>query len=897
MAKVFVGNISPIGQHTLQRYLDVYAPDAVLEPLKPVGIKGKMKNHAARAEVLLVILDESLYQTCVGFADDVLAMSKVHKYTTDDSLTEFLIERFGKLDDTGSLPPDQLMAMGSMGGVYSYEEDFSNIRITNNQDELKELQDKLAQSELQIRNLMNQLKDKSAGSEEDLLSFVNRIKTLEGQLKEKEAELEQAKGDLSSTTAVSEEVENLKSRLKEVGEQRAETEHKRLELQTQLEQLQTSLNAVESEKSKLESDLEAKAKEIELLNSQLTSAVGSSSHELEVANAELQVLRDQIKQGDASAEELVTIKAELEQQKLEYKNLKIDFDTQVQSYDKLHAEFEATEGVLDKKTEELEAANGKIEELSAKILELEKEIASKVSEAREVSDDYDHEKDGLNKQIEALTEKCNSLNEDIASMNTELEALREKESQLTLLNVDLTTKTETIQTLNNELQDMRVTLQEKEDALRTVEQKLILSQDEVETSNRIADDVLEAKRSLEAQVASSTSRIRELTEKVTSLTQQLDKRNDEYRALSTEKLTADADVMKLKGEIEVLQMSVISSKTDAQLLTEAKNALFEEQRKSARLSTELELVKKSGGVSGASADVVEGLTTQINSLKSELEIARSSPQVDTTEIENLRSELQASRDKYLSVEMQLTEKDEVIQELEGGIFARLANIATLRSPVSESLGQLTGGYDRFCCVISGHGESSDTVCQNLAASCASEPNRRFLVLDITTDSSLDLSLGAVQVPKARDWLVGGNSYKNFIAKTKYQNVLVMSTALAPMNDLYLLNVDWEKQLGELRGLADCCILYLGCLNNPVVKVLFNTFVPVMKTYIMMKSRPVSIRSAILTLSTLGESAVHPNVNAVCLDYVGNDNVVQNFCTRLQSKYRTTLLQKGQILHF
>ena len=46
MAKVFVGNISPIGQHTLQRYLDVYAPDAVLEPLKPVGIKGKIDRKS-----------------------------------------------------------------------------------------------------------------------------------------------------------------------------------------------------------------------------------------------------------------------------------------------------------------------------------------------------------------------------------------------------------------------------------------------------------------------------------------------------------------------------------------------------------------------------------------------------------------------------------------------------------------------------------------------------------------------------------------------------------------------------------------------------------------------------------------------------------------------------------
>mgnify|MGYP004682862971 CR=1 FL=1 len=64
--KVFVGNISPEGEHILTTYLNVFMPDAVIEPLKPAGIKGKMKNHATRQDVALVILDESLYQSCVG---------------------------------------------------------------------------------------------------------------------------------------------------------------------------------------------------------------------------------------------------------------------------------------------------------------------------------------------------------------------------------------------------------------------------------------------------------------------------------------------------------------------------------------------------------------------------------------------------------------------------------------------------------------------------------------------------------------------------------------------------------------------------------------------------------------------------------------------------------------
>ena len=114
MFKVFVGGISPEGEHLLTTYLNVFMPDAVIEPLKAVGIKGKMKNHAKRQDVALVIIDESLYQACVGVADDVLALPKVHKYVDDDGLNQFLISKFGRLDgvdtqESAVIPPDMLM--------------------------------------------------------------------------------------------------------------------------------------------------------------------------------------------------------------------------------------------------------------------------------------------------------------------------------------------------------------------------------------------------------------------------------------------------------------------------------------------------------------------------------------------------------------------------------------------------------------------------------------------------------------------------------------------------------------------------------------------------------------------------------------------------------------------
>ena len=176
--KVYIGAISPEGEHLLNAYLTKFLPDAEVEPLKPAGIKGKMRNRGARADVALIILDEALWGQCVGAVDDVLAMSKTHKYIDDDGLKQFLIARFGVVDifaDSGTIVPEDYIDapdLPEMNTAHSYvpmdnvvhtvadddidmSTDYQEEQNIEERDSeiISELRDKLAKSEMLVRNL------------------------------------------------------------------------------------------------------------------------------------------------------------------------------------------------------------------------------------------------------------------------------------------------------------------------------------------------------------------------------------------------------------------------------------------------------------------------------------------------------------------------------------------------------------------------------------------------------------------------------------------------------------------------------------------------------------------------------------------------------------------------
>ena len=171
MTKVFVGGITPEGERLVNMYLEKFMPDAVIEPLKAAGIRGRIKNHAKRPDVALVIIDESLYEQCRDVASDVLAMPKVHKYVNDEGLKQFLISKFGVIEgvDTDSSTPigDNVEIKQSVSSNRVDESlDFGDISEESSDESfsaeyVNKLRMELEQSQLLVRNLSEQLQGSS----------------------------------------------------------------------------------------------------------------------------------------------------------------------------------------------------------------------------------------------------------------------------------------------------------------------------------------------------------------------------------------------------------------------------------------------------------------------------------------------------------------------------------------------------------------------------------------------------------------------------------------------------------------------------------------------------------------------------------------------------------------
>lgn len=173
---IYVGNISTQSEFILNKYIDRYMPGATVEPLQPVGLRTRMKNKVPRPDVIMVILEDALYQSCVGVADDVLAMPKVHRYENDEGLKNYLIRRFGKLDDTdicAYVEPEVESA--------DVEENFTGIKESfEDESELKRLRSLLAQREVVVEQLTAQINE--LGASADNSAFIARIRELEEEL-------------------------------------------------------------------------------------------------------------------------------------------------------------------------------------------------------------------------------------------------------------------------------------------------------------------------------------------------------------------------------------------------------------------------------------------------------------------------------------------------------------------------------------------------------------------------------------------------------------------------------------------------------------------------------------------------------------------------------------------
>lgn len=431
MSRVFAGGVSQEGLALISTYLNKYMPDAEVEQLPAVGIKGKIKNQGKRPDVALIILDSSLYQQCVGIADDVLSLPKVHKYEDDESLKQFLIEKFGVAEEATSKE-----------GIS--EEPVVSDEVSS--EELRKLKVLLQSKEATITNLRNRIRELSLDNE-DLNTYIDKIAFLEQQLAEAGSGSGEKGGSKKSSLAV--ELSNLEvknhnlqteldtvksdyaklkaeySASKSDSDDREKTEIEMNALKTKITSLEEDLKESESVKSGLEEQL----RQLELAKQELAKRC-SALENSEGMNTELQSKLDSLKASLESVEdENSSLKAELSSAKAELKEVKdalISSENVVKTLTEEVSKASASSAESAELSVELSKAKDSVASLTSSLEIAKADLQQRETEIRELSEKID----GYESEIESRDSSISDLSREISSARTEIEALSEKVKSL-----------------------------------------------------------------------------------------------------------------------------------------------------------------------------------------------------------------------------------------------------------------------------------------------------------------------------------------------------------------------------------------------------------------------------------------------------------------------------------
>ena len=513
---VYAGGISPKGEYLLKRYLDKFAPNATIEPLKNVGIKGKMRNYGNRPDVMLIIIEESLYQVCVGFVDNVLQLPKVHKYTTDDALERFLIERLGVLDEESSAPSSILES----SRVNADETDsmvvpFEHVKTADK--EMQKLRDQLDQSELLISNLTSQLEEAKSG--EGVSLFVQRIKSLEADLEIRNSELASLKNENFS--------------LEEKGNKISDLQISIDELQKEINEEKKKSSALKFEQNKLISGNEVLTEQLKSLQLELETELESNrslKSELKVLKdgaEDSDILKEQIQSMSGLQDEVTELTSVLSDVQLALENKTVDVEflesklkEKEVSIDALRLEIDSQkelfEGKIEKYCLDISTLNEEIRNLQDELDQLKEDSVSAKSfndlriEKEDLSESLqvaEQEKELLSQKYEETLEsllnsdvKVEKLTNEILSFQAELEEVRKGELLVKSLNEELLAERRKTTQLNSRLEKLEYAEREllvTTEKLKNVEQRDVSSDEILRLRKRNAELEVQSLEQLE----------------------------------------------------------------------------------------------------------------------------------------------------------------------------------------------------------------------------------------------------------------------------------------------------------------------------------------------------------------------------------------------------------------
>lgn len=891
MSKIIIGNVTSEGDRLIHKYLEKFMPDAVVEPLKASGIKSKLKMNAKRPDVAFIIIDEPLYQQCAGTIDDVLKLPKVHKYTTDSSLKEFLISKFGVIDDIEEKPVVQEVhttepvkepekevvqestpvstvvteatgmdldfgSMGAFGGMQT---------SVSSDEEIERLNKELEQSKMLVKNLTRQLQN--AGDDSDVAVLVNRIKELDKALKDKDnriSELENesymAVGKVAKAEEAITKLAKTEEELKHQRELNAQCNYAKTELEKEIseskskivslesykkkyEDTQTQLTKVQADYKRVYANYESKCDEYNVLLTRAENAEkGSTSVHKQVKELNVKIA-DMQSQLESKAKEITSLEASNKDAKAKIESLTVQVQTLTKSLSDANTKVSSLEVEITKS--------------KARVSSLEKELSDAKEELSMALDDNTK----LEKELNAEKAKVSEANTKLVGVESELSSakysIESYKTQVEALNLsikDLKSKSENLSKLVDELDKCKATLSERDSKITSLEATIKVQTDEtlsLENRLRALSNSVGDNKELESKISS-------LQKELTDVKNQLANKREEYTKLSEAKEASELQAERNKLELET--------------------TLSDKDREIKNLESEVELLKRGENKDGKTAE----LRLKILDLQEENQsLKRKQDNGNVEEIIKLKEELSSVKMRSVDLEMELAERDEREKEVQSSIFTVMSNCALPRLTVDARVEVPDIEMPKCHVVASGSAESNMSLYKTIKNTCIANQGKKIIIVDLSSDSYIDAEFRMQRVPSPLNWLMGTEAISNFVADTYLGNVKVISSSLVYTNPLYFLSVNWVLRLQELNLLAkhaDILIINVGTLNDVVSKILFQSFASVMKSHVVLRATPINIRTAFLSFAGI------KNMDKAEIACVNFDNASKKMYQKLASKY-------------
>ena len=886
MSRIIVGNVTSEGDRLIHKYLEKFMPDAVVEPLKASGIKSKLKMHAKRPDVAFIIIDEPLYQQCAGTIDDVLQLPKVHKYTTDSSLKEFLISKFGVIDDIDETPevieevpsidsgsvvetettPEVLPEQSGTDLDFGYTGAFGGMQTSVSSDEeIERLEKELEQSKMLVKNLTRQLQN--SGDDSDIAVLVNRIKELDKTIKERDTKISELENEsyiaVGKVAKAEEAIVKLSSTETELKHQRevnaeanynitelkkkiSESENKIVSLESykkQYEETKEQLEKVQSEYKHIYANYESKCDEYNVLLTRAENAEkGSTSVNKQVKELNVKIVEMQ--------SQLETKAKTISSLELTGKDAKSKIGSLNEQVKELTKKLSEANNKVTSLESELRDANERVSGLEKELSDTKEELTMALDENTKLEKDLNDEKT----KVSEATNKLLGVQEELGSANSELESYKTQVEALNLSIKDLRSKSEDLAKLTDELNSCKADLTERDNKIKELEVTIKVQTDEAVS----LDNRLKAMSSSIGNNKELESKVESLQTELNEVRNQLISKREEFTKLSGEKEASELQAERVKLNLE----STVSDKD-----REIKN-----------LESEIELLKRGEDKEGKTAE----LRLKILDLQEENQaLKRKQDTGNVEEIIKLKEELSSIKMRSVDLEMELAERDEREKEVQSSIFTAMSNCALPRLTIDARVEVPDIDMPKCHVVASGSAESNMSLYKTIKNTCISNQGKKIIIVDLSSDSYIDAEFRMQRVPSPMNWLMGTEAISNFVADTYLGNVKVISSSLVYTNPLYFLSVNWVLRLQELNSLAkhaDILIINVGTLNDVVSKILFQSFASVMKSHVVLRATPINIRTAFLSFAGI------KNMSKAEIACVNFDNASKKMYQKLASKY-------------